>query len=204
MACESRGLTARPVRFKKDTNMKSSLGKIWKDPVFSKIIATGLIFLIGAIGTWFFGIWPYLKNGLAYIYSGFIYEIYVPVWSLFLAIPFLLFLFPMIQKFKKKEEPSFIKYTHDHILGIDWSWDWLPPGIYNKKYSIKNVRPRCPDCKSILEINDYSGQLVHCINDECKWRWQQQGHFDNRISHSSKLNQKVVNIIDRKTHNKEY
>ena len=184
--------------------MKSFALRVWKDPVWSKVISAGLLFIFAAFFTWLSGIWPVVKGILLYVLSLFVYELAIPVWSLFLIIPFLLLLIPFIQSMSSEREPSFITYKSDHILGIDWSWKWSKPNLHNDKYSIRNLHSRCPDCKSSLELNDYSGQLVHCINDECNWKWQQQGNFNNRISHSSTLNSKVWNIIDRKVHNGEF
>ncbi|MEJ6123365.1 hypothetical protein MT390_16080 [Vibrio sp. 2-Bac 85] len=168
------------------------------------MISTGMIFLFVAIFTWVSGLWPEVKDAFLYIISWLVYDVLIPVWALFLIIPFLVFLIPLIQSAIPDSEPSFINYKSDQILGIDWTWDWSKPNYHNDNYSIKNLRSRCPDCKSSLEINDNSGPLVSCINDECKWQWQQKGNFDNRISHSSILNRKVWNIIDRKIHNDEF
>lgn len=184
--------------------MKSFLLKAWKDPVWSKVISAGLIFIFAACFTWISGLWPEVKSTLLYILSLFVYEVVIPVWALFLIVPFLVLLIPFIHSRIPEREPAFINYKADQILGIDWSWNWSKPNYYNEKYSIRDLHPRCPDCKSSLEINDYSGQLAHCINDDCKWKWQQQGNFENRISHSSTLNSKVWNIIDRKIHNGEF
>lgn len=184
--------------------MKNSLIKAWKDPVFSKVFATGLIFTFAAFYTWISGLWPEVKRILVSIFSLFVYEVVIPVWTLCLIVPFLVLLIPFIHSRVPEREPAFINYKADQILGIDWSWSWSTPNFHNDKYSIRDLNPRCPDCKSILELNDYSWQFVHCINDDCKWEWQQQGNVENRISHALALNSKVWNIIERKIHNGEF
>lgn len=168
------------------------------------MISAGLIVVFSALGTWLLGVWPQIKAILVYILSGFTYEVGIPVWLLIVVVPLLVVIVPVLRSFETDSEPAFLKYKNDNILGIQWSWGWSSPSIYNDKYSIKDLHPRCPNCKSSLELNDYSGQLVHCINDGCNWQWQQQGSFNNRISHSSELNQKVWNVIDRKIHNGEF
>ena len=184
--------------------MKSFILKLWKDPVWSKVISTGLIVIFGTLGTWFLGLWPQIKTALIAVVGAFLYQVEIPIWLILALVPCLLFFIPILQSFKSDSEPSFVKYKSDKIFGINWSWGWSPPGYYNDKYSIKDLRPRCPNCNSSLEIDDYSGELVHCINDECNWKWKERGDFNNRISHSSELNQKVWNVIDRKIHNNEY
>jgi hypothetical protein len=184
--------------------MKNFVSNVWKDPVWSKVISAGLIFTFAAIFTWVSGIWPAVKSILLYILSLAIYEVGIPVWALFLIVPFLILIVPFISSITPEREPEFISYKADHILGIDWSWNWSEPDYYNDKYSIRDLHSRCPDCKSTLELNDYSGQLVNCINDDCNWRWQKQGSYDNSISHTNTLNNKVLNTIDRKIHNGEF
>jgi len=178
--------------------------KLWKDPVWSKVIASGLLLFFSLLGTWIFDLWPSIYTVLIQIFSLITYKVLVPTWLIAFSIPFLIFLIPLAQIIIPDKEPRFLKYTNDQILGINWSWEWSAPNFYSDKYSIKNLHPRCPKCRSSLEINDYSGKLVNCINDECNWTWNQQGIFQNRITHSRQLDQKIHNVIDRKLHNGEY
>lgn len=184
--------------------MKALILKFWRDPVWSKVISSGLLLFFALMGTWIFDLWPMIYRIMVQVWNVITYKIHIPAWLLALSIPFLIFLIPLIQSVIPDREPSFIKYKNDNILGINWSWEWASPNFYNEKYSIKNLHPRCPNCSSRLEINDYSGQIVSCINDECSWKWSHQGSFQNMITHSSQLNQKVHNIIDRKLFNSEY
>jgi len=180
--------------------------KAWQDPVWSKVIATGVLASIGATATWAFDYWSQLKavstSVLALLNNG----VSIPVWLLIVIIPLLISLVPIIQKIttKASSEPEFMRYQKDNILGIDWAWDWSCPNMYNSKYSIRDLLPRCPNCKSSLETDDYSGHIVRCINDNCDWHWEQPVSFNKRISHSSELDKKVRNIIDRKIHVGEF
>ncbi|NBI54686.1 hypothetical protein [Photobacterium alginatilyticum] len=184
--------------------MKTLVFKAWKDPVLSKVIASGLLLVCGSFGAWFLGLWPEIYELLLTVLELVVYEVQIPLWLIVVSVPLLIFIVPLIRLLIPEQEPRFLKYRSDNILGIDWSWGWSSPNFHNDKYSIRDLHPRCPNCKSSLELNDYSGQLVHCINDSCNWQWQQQGSFNNRISHSSELNQKVWNVIDRKIHNGEF
>jgi hypothetical protein len=184
--------------------MKEIVLKLWKDPVWSKVIASGLLLFFGAIGVWILDLWPHIYEFLSKAWALVIYRVPIPLWLISILVPLLVFSIPLARSLMPDREPDFLKYRRDKIFGINWSWDWSKPNLYNDKYSIRNIHPRCPSCNSSLELNDYSGILVHCINDECEWSWNQQGSFENRISHSSQLNQKVINVIDRKVHNGEY
>jgi hypothetical protein len=137
------------------------------------------------------------------MYSGFTFEISIPIWLLLIISIILLFLIPALQSLQKESYPEFLAYRNDNIFGIDLSWDWSPPGFYNDKYSIKDLHLRCPSCKSSLKLNEYSYQLVCCINDNCKWEWQQNSS-ENGILNYNQLEQKLLNVIDRKIYNKEY
>lgn len=184
--------------------MKEIALKLWKDPVWSKVIAAGILFACGSLGLWFLGLWTDIYEVLTKIWRVVIYEVSVPLWLIVLLVPVLLLSVPLLKKLVANRKPRFLQYRSDKILGINWSWGWSQPNFHNDKYSIKDLHPRCPNCNSRIELNDYSGHLVNCINDECNWSWNEQGSFENRISHSSQLNQKVLNVIDRKVHNGEY
>ena len=99
--------------------MKSFLLKAWKDPVWSKVISAGLIFIFAACSTWITGLWPEIKSIVFYILSLFVYEVVIPVWALCLIVPFLVLLIPFIHSRIPDREPAFINYKADQILGID-------------------------------------------------------------------------------------
>lgn len=187
-----------------------TLKKVWKDPVWSSVIA-GVILL--GLGQHFFGLWVYVSKGVEWVWSVIVAEVAVPLWLLVIGIPVLVFLIPVVTKLTPDKEPNFTKYTNDHILGIDWNWKWIPPNKFRAEYKFDELIARCPDCKSVLNINDYDGRLVYCINDSCKWSWplaSQRYSFHsaaNRpdaIDHSSKLNERVIKEIDRKLHTGEW
>lgn len=90
--------------------MKSFLLKAWKDPVWSKVISAGIIFILAACFTWLSGLWPEVKSTLLYILSLFVCEVVIPVWALFLIVPFLVLLIPFIHSRISDREPAFINY----------------------------------------------------------------------------------------------
>jgi len=128
-------------------------------------------------------------------------------------IPTLILLTPVMTRLSTGKEPNFTKYTSDHILGIDWCWKWIPPNKLQTEYKFDGLTPRCPSCKSVLNIDDYDGRLVYCINDSCKWQWplasqryayHHLSHQSDSIDHSSKVNERVMKEIDRKIHTGEW
>ncbi|RAU16432.1 hypothetical protein DN062_18240 [Nitrincola tibetensis] len=137
---------------------------VWKDPVWSSVIA-GLILAIGQL---FFGLWGYVSVGAGWLWSTITANVPIPLWLIITGIPILILLIPVITRLIPDKEPNFTKYTRDHILGIDWSWKWIPPNKVRTEYKFDELTPRCPTCKSALNIDDYDGRLVYCINDSCK------------------------------------
>ena len=173
--------------------------KAWKDPVWSKVISAGLLALfISPFAIWL-GLFPYIRSALLTVNSWIKVKLEIPVWQIILILPLLIFSIPIFKLLRHKSEPRYLKYKRDNIIGIEWSWKYSHT-TYNDTDDIYGLTPRCPDCKSILDINKNFAPLVHCINDECNWRWQNTIRFTNKGHHSSQLYDKVLTEIDRKIH----
>ena len=52
------------------------------------------------------------------------------------------------------DEPEFLKYTQDTILGYKWDWHWEKGADGN--YYVDGLRPICPQCNTPLVIG-YAG-----------------------------------------------
>ena len=187
--------------------------KVWKDPVWSSVIAGIVLAVLLAAGQHFLGLWLYFIKGAEWVWSVITVDVSVPLWLLITGIPILVLFIPVTTRVIPDKEPKFTKYTHDHILGIDWNWKWIPPNKFRADYKLDELTPRCPSCKSTLNINDYDGRLVYCINDSCKWAWPlasqrysfpRAAHRSDAIDHSSKVNERVMKEIDRKLHTGEW
>lgn len=180
--------------------------KIWKDPVWSKVISVGILAVLATLAplaTWFFGYWPLLVRSVGYIFDFVISTISIPIWLLVLVVPFIASVFPLYQKFSKKKEPRFTYYKKDNFFEIDWLWDWAKPNFHNANYSVKNLTPRCPSCNSILDRNDYRGKLFECINHKCKWTWQRPWNGRDLL-HYHEIEKRIRTEIDRKVHCGEF
>jgi hypothetical protein len=170
--------------------------KFWRDPVWSAVIAAAII---GGL-SYFSGIWPDIWNLIKSIPTFLAKELPIPIWVLLIVVPVLLFLIPFIHSLQSNREPGFVLYTSDIIFDINWSWRWIPPNIYSSNYTLKDLTPRCPSCHAVLKISDYGGSLASCVNENCNWQWERQRQHGSSIGHSSELDSKVRNEIDRRIH----
>ena len=170
--------------------------KLWKDPVWSAVIAAGIV----AAAVYLLGYWPYIWQFVKNIPSLLETPVSIPLWVLILGVPILLFAIPFVASLNTKKEPRFLSYRNDTIFDISWSWRWLSPGFHSSNYQMRDLTPRCPSCSAVLTLNDYDGSLVSCINENCSWRWERQHRHGSRIRHSSELDSKVRNEIDRRIH----
>lgn len=172
------------------------LKKIWRDPVWSAVIAAAIV----AGGSYFAGLWPPIWQLVKATPSFLVTPVSMPLWLVILLVPALIIVIPLLKSFKSVREPGFSSYTSDSLFDINWSWRWLPPGFYDSHYRITDLTPRCPSCHAILSINDYRSPLVSCENENCNWRWVRQNRHGSRIGHSTELDSKVRNEIDRRIH----
>jgi hypothetical protein len=172
---------------------------IWKDPVWSKVIAGGIL----AILIYLIDFWPLIWKSTIYIVNLLKISIPIPIWLLIVVVPTLLIAVPLLKYFRPNGEPRFTKYTYDNIFDINWSWRWIPPGAHRSSYQLSDLTARCPTCHSLLTINNYDGKLVICINEHCNWKWKRQQQHGSHFSHSSELNTTVHNEIDRRIHSGE-
>lgn len=173
--------------------------KVWKDPVWSAVIAAGIVAGI----TYLLGYWPHIWQFTKSTSSLLATPVSIPLWAFFLGVPFVWLAILLFASINKKKEPLFISYVSDTIFDITWYWRWLPPGYQSSEHQIRDLTPRCPSCGAVLTINDYCGSFVSCINENCSWRWERQHRHGSRIGHSSELDSKVRNEIDRRIHTGE-
>lgn len=175
--------------------MINPIKEIWKDPVWSKIIANiiwALLVLIPGLGSaYFLSAWPptkaTLNQALLLIQSNTL----VPNWLL--AIIFLLFLRVILVKTKEwlngnKPRPAFESYTKDYFFGLLWEW----------RYSgnqINDLQSLCPKCKYQIfpkPINPYTSRpKSECTCSDC-------GYSADTIEGTpEELNQKVKLKIEK-------
>ncbi|WP_413664871.1 hypothetical protein ACG1BZ_06285 [Microbulbifer sp. CNSA002] len=128
---------------------------IWKDPVWSKVIATGILAVIASFGTYIFGVWPEIGSAFSQAWSFTIASTSTPNWLLALmAIPCILLIFSVLVEIKGKisaSEPTktWKSYTRDNFLGLLWSWRYTGNKIYN-------LHSLCPQCEYQILPKDVS------------------------------------------------
>ena len=185
--------------------MIQRLKQLWKDPVWSKVIATAIMLGVGALVPFLFNVIPQINLLGSVFWDLLLLQFSIRVWMILIVVIIVISAIILIKRFKKSTKIGFLKYTKDTIYGIDWNWKWSAPSVYNNNsYSIVDLQLRCPTCCSELDTNGNYRNLVTCINEECSWRWTEQFNLKSKIFSINELKRKAENVIDRKRHNKEY
>jgi hypothetical protein len=180
------------------------LKNIWSDPVWSKVISIGVVGLLTAFWAYFSGYWGKITAAFIWLSDFFNQEVINPLWVMVIAVPVLLLAIPTIIRLLPERKPRFTQYVNDNIFGIAWHWSWGKIDYYSDKLHVIGLHARCPECKSILEVNNFRPQLLLCINDACSWKWKRPSLSGKSISDYSELGKKVMTEIDRKVTTGEF
>lgn len=149
--------------------MRMWLRKFWNDPVFSKVIAIGIVGVLGVGVPYYFNALEFINPELLLIWSYIASDTNVPNWLLILmgAICFLCLVYFILSLIKKRGKPS-TEYVTDDFEGLSWSWK------YNKAGKILNLYCLCPKCqyeiKPLMEHNRRgSGFISAYACEECSY-----------------------------------
>jgi hypothetical protein len=175
-----------------------ALTKIWSDPVGSKVISVRVVGLLVALWAYFSGYWEKITTAFIWLSVFFNQEVIIPLWAVVIAIPVLLLTIPTIISLLPERKPRFTQYVNDNIFAIAWHWSWGQMDHYSDKLYVLGLHARCPECKSILEANDFRSQLLVGINDACSWKWKRPSSSGQFISDYGVLVKKVTTEIDRR------
>ncbi len=166
------------------------LMKIWKDPVWSKIIATAILVLFGGIGTYFLGAWPDLLKDLIKLVEFLNSTNPVKNWVIGLAlIPWLLIGFIIlaliVESFKKKEPSlNWHSYTSDTFFGLKWQWSY-------SSNNITDIYSFCPRCQYQIFAKNVSGYIAiphyQYACDDCGYCAQNNDVEPHELEHRVKL-----------------
>jgi hypothetical protein len=164
--------------------------KIWHDPVWSKVIATLVLALLAAIGTYFFDWWPIIKPLFKTIIDFVFADTATPNWLLgFLIIPWVV-IFIVIGYLLWNRKPSaqasfsWSNYTRDQILNLKWMWR------YNAEGKITDLFSFCPHCDFQIYprpsqdwIQGFTHLAFHCENCGQKYPNQPEtiAEFENKV-----------------------
>ena len=161
---------------------------IWKDPVWSKIIAAGMLGLITIIGTYLTGVWPVIVKWIIHAWNFITSNTSTPNWLLgLMTILCVLFIFLVLVNIKDRFSQSkpvitYRSYTKDNFEGLLWSWDYFGNRI-------DQLQSLCPECHyEILPqvaSSYYPGPLYDYSCEECGYTaGTKEGYPDD-------LNQKI-------------
>lgn len=148
------------------------LKKVWNDPVWSAVLATVIVTVGGAIGTYLFGLWPTITAAISKAFGYLSQSSSIPNWLLLVisisALPTVLFIIalawhrlrPNDAEQTGESHANWRTYTNDTFYGLQWRWNY-----YGGKVS------------GLL-------RSVHIVITKCsQWTYQ---HFEqSTISHSS-------------------
>ncbi|HUW27893.1 MAG TPA: hypothetical protein VMV97_04725 [Sulfuriferula sp.] len=172
---------------------------LWKDPVWSAVIAAAVIGVGGACGTYLLGFWPRMATFGSQVWRLFTTSTAVPNWLLVLlgvaTIPTLLLLAAgMWALFAKKtsSQPSWVAYTSDMFFGLRWRWRYTAG-------SIDGLNTFCPHCDyQVFPYEASAYQMVDRIGFKCDSCQRGLGEFDESIL---SLKSKVERFIQQKVRN---
>lgn len=166
------------------------LMKAWKDPVWSKIIATAILLLLGSVGTYVLGVWPSIIKFSADMYDflnstqsvkNWLIGIALIPWFLIIYIIFLL----ILEAFKNnKADLDWRSYTTDYFFGLNWKWSYRGENI-NDLFSF------CPECQYQIFANSVGGyDMARCyqyVCDDCGYCAQDSDVEPEMLKHRVKL-----------------
>lgn len=120
------------------------INKIWKDPVWSKVISAGILALIASVSAYFLGAWPTIKVALSQAWSFVLSSTSVPNWIIgIMAVPCLLLGYVILIGIKEwligESGVGFKNYTKDNFFDLLWVWRYSG----NEIDDLHSLCPRC-------------------------------------------------------------
>ena len=122
------------------------LKSTWKDPVWGAVIATGIVTVAGALGTYLLGLWPVISAAATTAWQFLLATTQVSNWILaMLAVPVILLLLLAVIVIhglwsnSSEHQPTWISYTTDTFFGLRWRWCYVGG-------SIDKLNTFCPTC----------------------------------------------------------
>lgn len=129
----------------------SFIKTIWKDPVWSKVIATAIISAFTILATW----WGAQKFNL---WAFFTQKTQLPNWLIFLlalsGIALVAILFIKITN-NKKASLTFQSYTRDSFFDLNFEWSYR---LGDEPWDFKTLCPECLNEVTAQEKTDFSHQ----------------------------------------------
>jgi len=144
---------------------------IWHDPVWSKVIAGGVLAALGVAATLLFGWWPSIVGAAGAAMSHLGEAEALPRWLLYvlvlMALPAVAFAVALLWGLLRPSagsNPPWAGYKSDSFFGIHWRWDYTASGM-------SDPVPFCPICDYQLSLKrgydygSYEELVFYC--DSC-------------------------------------
>jgi len=174
------------------------LKSIWKDPVWSAVIASAILGVGGAVGTFLLGLWPSIGRWFVDVWTLGGQPSQLANWvvwlSALLSVPTLLFLVALIwtavRPSQKVADESWRAYTEDEFLGLRWRWDYSPSG------RLEHPAPFCPTCDyQVFPHHASAFNVIERIGFHCDSCGRNLPEFDESFD---SLSNKVERFIQQK------
>jgi hypothetical protein len=166
-------------------------GNIWKDPVWSKVIATALIAVAAAGSTYFLNLWSAIGNWFGGFIALILSSSYVPNWLLggmiLLCSVTLFFLGAAVWSVihpSPELSPNWLTYNTDFFFGLRWRWRYGGG-------SITDLHTFCPNCDyQVFPEHDSAYSAIDRIAfncDICHKKVSFDGLYDSLESKAERL-----------------
>ncbi|MBD3676790.1 MAG: hypothetical protein HUJ27_00115 [Rhodobacteraceae bacterium] len=177
------------------------LKKVWTDPVWSKVIATGIIAGVGVLITSLGGWWPEVIIAINDIWLFLVATTTVPNWFLSLLVICSLLMLGVLligvwSLFRSESQPSDLwrTYREDYFFGLRWRWDYGSDASHI--YLLTAFCPHCDLQVHPVDIARYSG--VNRYEYKCEDCNVNLKTFDMPIP---QIEDKVIRQIQKKIRN---
>jgi len=175
----------------------------WKDPVWSAVIAAGILASASAAVTYVLNLWPLLGKLVLGAYDFTLGVSALANWLIGLLVlfsmPTIIVLFALFWRYVKPKQPKtpdWRHYTYDHFFGLRWRWRYLSDG------SISQLHTFCPRCDyQIFPHNVSAFSVIDHIAFHCDSCQSNLGDFQE--SYKS-LENKAVRFAQQKLRNGRY
>lgn len=148
--------------------MNDKLKSIWHDPVWSKVIATAIITILGFVVT--VG-WNWLGGGKTIQDSlKLVFEYKVNLWLVLAVLILILIVIGLIIRNKQNKNqapitPFLTGFTEGFYQGQRWKWHWQWSPIY-KFYYVTDLNIECPVChKGLLTLEYMNYRCAKCNSE---------------------------------------
>lgn len=174
------------------------LNSMWKDPVWSAVIASVIFAIGGAVGTFFLGLWPTIGGWFVCLWTAGGQPSQISNWIVWLfglmSLPTALFLGALLWTAVRGNGGSvsedWSSYTEDEFLGLRWRWKYFASG------DLEHPNPFCPVCDyQVFPHHASAYHAVERIGFHCDSCGRKLPEFDE--SYAS-LRSKIERFIQQK------